>query len=140
MLKTFESGSACIAVWSEQPTLAEADRALLVVQQHRIRLGRPVVLLCVLAPSVKMPDDKVRARMQTQWPQLIDAASTLQFVNLAASGFTASRLFSLIVLVFASRGGKVRTHTKLEPAIAEAVALDPSLKADEIRKLIGPLS
>jgi hypothetical protein len=87
-------------VWSEQPSLAEADRALLVVQQHRIRIGRPVVLLCILAPSVKMPDDKVRERMRVQWPQLIEQASTLQFVNLAASGFTSSRLFSLIVAGF----------------------------------------
>jgi hypothetical protein len=130
-------GVVNVAIWSGVPSIQDADDVSRAVQDHARRIGRKIVLVGILADGCKMPDEKVRGRMGALWPILIDASSTVQFVNMT-KGFVAARMISLLVSVFAlGQRGQVQIHQTLLPALQEAGRADPGIDVTALHKRIA---
>lgn len=129
-VKIIEVGTVLVTVWGNgSPTSDDVDTSLLAAQMFRSRVGRPLTLIGVMSPGTKMPTDDVRDRMVTQWPKLLEACSSVQYVNLTTS-FVASRLISLIVRVFAftTHGRSIQIHSDVNKALDAAVLADPLMR------------
>lgn len=135
-VRCLSSGPVNVAIWSETPSVRDADEVSRSVQDHARRLGRRVVLVGVLADGCKMPDEQVRKRMADLWPVLIESSVTVQFANLT-KGFIAARMISLLVSVFAlGQRGQVQIHQSLLPALQEAARAEPGIDVTALHKRI----
>lgn len=129
-VRFFEISSALVGVWGPgSPTDDDVEETLRVARQQRARVRRPLSLICVMAPSTRMPSPEVSERMRANWPQLMELGTSMQYVNLA-TGFIASRLYSLIVLVFAltNHGRTLQNHNDVAKALEAAALADPGLR------------
>lgn len=132
MIDTFTSGSACVAVWSGEPTLSDCQHALEAVTKHHNQLGRRVVLVSVLAPDARMPGPGVAHTMKAAWPALLAMASTTQYVVLPR-GFVAARLLNLLAVGFglAFRGHDVVVSQDLK-SVLETAKGDPEFRGSDV--------
>ncbi len=143
MIEPIEIGEALVAVWRGQPTQKDVTDALLVVRRARAKVGKPLVLICVMAPDTRMPDDVVRKSMDANWAKLVENASTIQYVIMprgakAIDHLISSRLFSMCVGVYAMAkvGKPISVHQSLDVALAEAAELAPGLPVAEIQRRV----
>ena len=132
MIETFTAGSACVAVWGGEPTLHDSQRAVEAVTRHHAALGRRVVLISVLAPSVRMPSAAVADMMRSTWPALLSMASITQYVVMPR-GFIAARLINMLSVGFglAFRGHDVVVSQDLR-SIHETAKGDPQFRPEEV--------
>lgn len=132
MIENFSIGSACIAIWTGEPTLNDCQRALDAVRRHHATIGRRVVLVSVLAPSVRMPSIEVADKMRSSWPALLAMASATQYVVMPR-GFVAARLLTMLSVGFglAFRGHDVMVSQDLRN-IHEIAKGDPLFRPDEV--------
>lgn len=138
MIQTLQSGIVGVVFWSQDPTPEDCEIAFEHAKTMALKLGRPAPLLSILLPGTKMPGQTTLLRMKALWPELLDRSSTLQFVNLAR-GFTGSRIIlGVIVPVFQlGARGKVGVHQEVNPALADLIAIEPSIRTDELVRAIN---
>jgi len=143
VIHSIELGEALITVWRGQPSQKDVDDSLVAAKRMRARVGKPLVLVSVMAPDTRMPADDVRKSMDANWPKLVEVASTIQYVIMprgssALDHLISSRLFSLCVGVYAlAKVGKpISVHRSLDTALTEIADLAPSLPLAEIRRLV----
>ena len=134
MIHSIELGEALITVWRGQPSQKDVDDSLVAAKRMRARVGKPLVLVSVMAPDTRMPADDVRKSMDANWPKLVEVASTIQYVIMprgssALDHLISSRLFSLC-------GKPISVHRSLDTALTEIADLAPSLPLAEIRRLV----
>jgi len=137
MIKILEHSNVCVTFWTGTPTAADVSDSLRAAMTLRAKVGRPIVLMGILTPKSKMPDAEVRKKMLENWPKLVEIASTVQYVSLP-TGFTAARLISMLVEVFAltRHGRRVSVHRQITPALCEVEEIDPTLNIKELKGMI----
>lgn len=137
MINTFDHDCVCVTIWSGPPTLQDVADSLRAATALKAKIGRPIVLIGILTQKSKVPDATVRAKMLENWPKLVEIASTVQYISLP-TGFTAARLISLLVEVFAltRHGKRVSVHRQLSPALFEIEEIEPALNIQALRVAI----
>ena len=144
-MQAIEIGDVFVGVWRGHPSQKDVDASLESVRRLRDRIGKPIVLVSVMASDVRMPTADVRKGMDASWPKLLEHASTIQYVimprgSTAIDYIISSRLIALCVEAYAlARAGKpISVHRSLDAALKElADGVAPGIPQTEIRRRVA---